>query len=338
MKNNYSAWEIDVETFPREGTTSQKLEFLIRFAVLAPSSHNTQPWKFEIHTDKNEIVLSPDYSRALEKSDPGNKLLFVSLGCALENLLVAAEYYGFSSEVFYDQPTPEKISIRLAQNNPTSSDKTFIQSIVTRATNRNKYKNIAPSAEILSLVYSCATRDTSVNILTEEKERLVAADITNRAGKEAFVDADFRKELAHHMKSNTTSSSTGMPGFGMGMPLPVSFVAPLVVPRFGLPKNIEKENGELLEKHTPAFVIISTIGNTKNDWINAGRISQKIMLLAEQNGYHTHPLAASVVIGEYWKEMQALIKTSFRPQFFLRLGQAEKSERHSPRLRVEEVM
>jgi len=41
-----ASWQINEQDFPRGEDSTEKLKFLIRYAILAPSSHNTQPWKF----------------------------------------------------------------------------------------------------------------------------------------------------------------------------------------------------------------------------------------------------------------------------------------------------
>lgn len=73
---------------------------LIRYATLAASSHNTQPWKFRIR--KNQITILPDFSRRCPVVDPDDSHLFKSLGCAAENLVHAAAAQGFSAEVQFD--------------------------------------------------------------------------------------------------------------------------------------------------------------------------------------------------------------------------------------------
>lgn len=338
MGQNYEAWEVQLEDFYRHKSLADRLKFLVRFAVLAPSSHNSQPWKFEVR--ESEILLTPEYSRALTKGDPENRLLFVSLGCALENLLLAGEHYGLGHEIevqdegyilarFYEKVPPQ---------DEESKKEKIIKAILTRRVNRNKYERGAPSEDFLSRATSLPQDpDVNVRIILDEKLRTTASDITNRAGRDAFADQAFREELAAHMTGSYTSSPLGMPGFSMGMPALISYLAPLLVPIFGLPKKIQKENEELLLKHTPAFVVVSTKDDTVRAQIEAGRLSQRIMLIAEMEKLSTHPLAASVVVGEYWIELQELLGTNFRPQFFMRLGHAILSARHSPRLRAEEV-
>ena len=68
---------------------------LVRCASLAPSSHNTQCWHFQIQ-DK-AILVSPDWSRRCPAVDPDDHHLFVSLGCATENLVQAALAHGLKA-------------------------------------------------------------------------------------------------------------------------------------------------------------------------------------------------------------------------------------------------
>src|SRR5579859_6334017 len=73
-------WRHTVDT-PTDKTAL--LRDLVRYATLAPSSHNTQCWKFKLGDD--HIAISPDYSRRCPAVDPDDHHLFVSLGCAAEN-------------------------------------------------------------------------------------------------------------------------------------------------------------------------------------------------------------------------------------------------------------
>ena len=70
---------------------------LVRYATLAASGHNTQPWQFAIKA--NMIEIHPDLTRHLPAVDPSDRELWISLGCALENLLVAARADGYAAAV-----------------------------------------------------------------------------------------------------------------------------------------------------------------------------------------------------------------------------------------------
>ena len=60
----------------------------MRAATLAANSHNTQPWIFTAAA--NAITIAPDFGRRSPAVDPDDHHLFVSLGCATENLVLAA--------------------------------------------------------------------------------------------------------------------------------------------------------------------------------------------------------------------------------------------------------
>jgi hypothetical protein len=91
------AWNISADGFPADGNSEEKLWFLVRYAVLAPSSHNTQPWKFRIHG--NVVEVFADFARALPIVDPDNRELVMSCGAALFHLRTAIRYFGHACDV-----------------------------------------------------------------------------------------------------------------------------------------------------------------------------------------------------------------------------------------------
>lgn len=57
-------------------------------AVLAPSAHNTQPWLFRVAPSRIDLFADP--ARNIGTMDPLRRELQISLGCALENVVLAA--------------------------------------------------------------------------------------------------------------------------------------------------------------------------------------------------------------------------------------------------------
>lgn len=74
---------------------------MLELAVKAPSGHNTQSWLFRVGEDRIEIL--PDLDRALPVVDPDHRELFISLGCAAENLYMAAEAKGHIPEMIVSE-------------------------------------------------------------------------------------------------------------------------------------------------------------------------------------------------------------------------------------------
>jgi hypothetical protein len=87
------SWSISEQNFPTGGSNYDKLKFFLSYAILAPSSHNTQPWLFKIVD--NSIELYADRTRALPVVDPEARELTISCGAALYHLIVTIKYFGF---------------------------------------------------------------------------------------------------------------------------------------------------------------------------------------------------------------------------------------------------
>jgi nitroreductase len=67
--------------------TATEIQKIIEYGIKAPSGHNTQPWKFTVNG--NEVRILPDFDRALPIVDADNHALYISLGCAAENIILA---------------------------------------------------------------------------------------------------------------------------------------------------------------------------------------------------------------------------------------------------------
>src|SRR5687767_13793076 len=97
---NYSAAARETWRHHDLGNAKNDYVALVRYATLAASSHNTQPWKFELKPGR--IVILPDFSRRCPEVDPDDHHLYASLGCATENLLLAASAAGLNGHYAYD--------------------------------------------------------------------------------------------------------------------------------------------------------------------------------------------------------------------------------------------
>jgi len=104
-------------------------EELIQNAIKAPSGHNTQPWKFRVA--ENAIIIYPDYERTLPVVDSDNHALFISLGCALENLIIAAQHFGFKTNITYytEQTDNESIVVQLTPSSVETENGVLFNSI-----------------------------------------------------------------------------------------------------------------------------------------------------------------------------------------------------------------
>ena len=136
---------------------------LVRYATLAPSSHNTQCWKFAVG-DK-AITILPDLSRRCPAVDPDDHHVFVSLGCAAENLIRAALAHGLEGEAHFDTAR-DVVRVTLE---PTQAQATpLFKAIPERQCTRGDYDSKPLSNEELRLLERAGTADgVRVLLLTE---------------------------------------------------------------------------------------------------------------------------------------------------------------------------
>lgn len=339
MKENYAPWSIGVDAFPEKGNLAEQLKFLLGFSILAPSGHNSQPWEFTIKNNSIEFWVNKD--RALSKSDPEGRQTSIAIGCALENLLIAADYYGYKAETKYfpenDDNLVASVSLQKVgaiRNEPSH----LIFSIPKRASNRGKYTNQAIPEKFLEETRKVSNDDIEVVIVTEKSKIFPLAEIANQAQIEVMDRDFFREELSHYIESNFTKSKTGMPGFTLGLPSLVSLFASKLIKKVNMSRMTAKKDDSLLKKFTTAFLLVSAKNDDKYSWVKTGQVFEKVWLLATQNEVSFSVLAAGVQVGEYYKKIQEILKTNLRPLAFSRVGYSEKIARHSPRFNISEVV
>jgi hypothetical protein len=110
-------WLVDPARFAALRSSAERLRFLVNYAVLAPSGHNTQPWIFRV-IGEQRLDLRAGRSRALAIVDPDDPALVISCGAALANLRLAAGALGLALavEVLPEPGDPDTCSLAFARS------------------------------------------------------------------------------------------------------------------------------------------------------------------------------------------------------------------------------
>lgn len=336
MKENYEAWKIDLKAFDDLKSEKDKLKFLIRFAVLAPSSHNTQPWSFEV--DGNRINVFGEHNRKLPIADNNDRQHFISIGCAIQNIILAAGYYGYETVIKYEivgnvhKTKVAEIILTKSEKHSIQKDTELVGYILTRRTNRNRYLSKEIDAKIIKELHSVNVEGVSLFVTQNTEQVRELGQVAVFSSIESMIDKGFRHELSHHLKHNLTKSKTGMPGFSLGLPTPVSFLLPSMMKLFNMEKLAQKQNEDLFNNHTPYIALLLTEGDSFQDWVQAGRCFEYISLILTKYGISNSPWGAPVQIGGFFKDLQEIVGTDKRPQMFFRMGYSNKIARISPRI------
>ncbi len=164
---------------------------LVQYATLVASSHNTQPWKFKL--EPGRILILPDLTRRCPEVDPDDHHLYGSLGCAAENLLLAAQAAGLRGHFSYDA---SESSVQVDFEEAAPSRSALFEAIPNRECSRAEYDGTALSGEQLRLLEEAGRGNgVSVMLLTDSKQKeevaeYVAARNTAQFGDARWTDTD----------------------------------------------------------------------------------------------------------------------------------------------------
>jgi hypothetical protein len=337
MSDKLAAWNIREADFPTSGNLSDQLKFLLKYAVLAPSGPNTQPWKFSINDD--QVSLIADFTRSLPSVDPTDRTLYISHGCLLTNLLVAAEHFGFGYNL---KCLPEGLSgdrTAAVQFSKEPAERKFpdlFREITKRHTNRMKYEDRAIEDETLLRLKDCVNRDGfKLDIITDKEGRTEMADILAAAHKIQLGNKAFRKELASWVRPNTSDAMDGLPGYSFGYSDFESFFGSFIFGTFDMSKSRARIETSYMEE-SPAVAVLSTQKEDKLTWIKAGVLFETLFLTATKLGVRFDLFSQPTAIPELRRKMAKILETNY-PQILIRMGYAEPSK-HTPRRPVEDVL
>lgn len=333
-EDNYSAWSVSTDSLNEGASFNEWARRFASYVVLAPSSHNSQPWRVRI--EEPWIHILPEEARSLPESDSDNRQLFISLGAGMRNAVLSADYFGFSAEIKLDREGAHIKFTRKEQ--PSIKAMHPIFSMTRRATNRSAYLSAFGDEHLLTYIKSFETPDVRVDIVGNSEKKNQIAECVSRALIYAMDSAGFRNELSGYLKNNLTRSDVGMVMSGFGVPTPPSFFAGTVLKYFNLNRLSARKDEDLLKHHTPYFVLVSTHKDTPVEWMHVGSVYQEIALRAEARNSATAIMAAAIQVGEFHKELQRVLETEFRPQLFFRLGYPTAPASHSPRIPVTKIL
>ncbi|MBN2395646.1 MAG: hypothetical protein JXC36_04190, partial [Candidatus Atribacteria bacterium] len=185
---------------------------IIHYATLAPSGHNTQPWQFSVKG--NSVLIYPDYSRRLPIVDPDDHALYISLGCALENLIIAANHMGYSANVECFPQNEEKDYVRVTINKENVRlDADLFDAISIRQATRSKYDGRPIPAEDLEKLKQAGNQDkVSFILFTEKREIDPIVEFVKEANMLQFRNKSFVNELIKWIRFSKKDALTSRDG------------------------------------------------------------------------------------------------------------------------------
>lgn len=303
----------------------QMIEF-VRYATLAPSGHNTQPWKFSLKEDC--IRIFPDFTRSLPVVDPDNRELYISLGCALENLVIAAKYAGYDPEVeYFPAGEPDECLLVTLKRANAAEENDLFQAISKRHTNRREYNKKQIPAADLNKIGSVPTENgvTSL-VLTEPGAIEQIIDLVREGNRIQMNNDAFMDEIISWIRFSDSEEELHLDGLtsrAMGRSSVPGWLGRMFMRIFVSAKSQSKTDEKNIRSSSALMVVISE-KNDKKSWIDVGRSFERIALtLTTLNIENAHLNQPCEVPQLKVKLQQHLAQGSAQPQLLLRIGYAE---------------
>ena len=326
-----SAWEIDPRQFPRGGSETDRLRFLVRYAALAPSTRNTQPWQFRVTDDEVEVFL--DLSRWQRVADPDQRELHISIGCALENLSIAAAHFGYRSAVdcMASCQHPTLVArIRFVPNGvprPAVGDPRF-EAITRRHTNHGTYDG-RPLSALDREALAGITVDPGLRVdwIEDEHGRRALDDLVMRADALLFSRPDYRHELGQVIGSGA-----------FGTPWLLATLGRFAVSHL-LPSGLVSELDHRALTSAPVLGIISAHADSREAQMRVGQVLERLYLEATIRDVSLQPVSQLLETDETKGDLAALLpEPTWQPLQPFRVGYAKEPRTHTPRRPLEDVL
>lgn len=298
--------------FPESAT----LRSVLTMATLAPSVHNSQPWRWRV--GPQSLGLYADPSRRLPHADPDRRNLIVSCGIALHHCVVALGAMGWHATVHRlpDPADPDHLAtVTVVEQPAVELEFMLTAAIGRRRTDRRIYSSWPVPWGDIALMGARAARAGVMLRQVDSVPRLrtiVAASVSKHA-----ADAGYQDELKAW--SGRRGSMAGVPANNTPNPEPAAPIPGRVFAGSALGQPSDSpavdDNG----------VVVALGTETDDDlaWLRAGEATSLVLLSATAMGLATCPVTEPLEIAETREAVRAeVFGASGHPQMLIRVGWA----------------
>jgi hypothetical protein len=294
----------------------------IRYATLAASGHNTQPWRFRLGS--SQIQILPDFSRRTPVVDPDDHHLFASLGCAAENLALAASARGRDGELRFD-PAHDGSALLALGTSPGATSALF-DAIPSRQSTRSEYDGRPVSAvDLRTLALAAAIPGVDLVLITDRPRTNSVRDLVLAGNSAQMADAAFMRELKSWLRfspRDAIQSGDGLFSAASGSPTLPAWLGPRI---FNLVFKHAAENDKYARQvaSSAGIAVFVSQRDDPEHWFLAGRACQRFALQATALGLKCAFINQPVEVPGLRPELATLVGLpGRRPDMVMRFGHA----------------
>ncbi|MFA6156560.1 nitroreductase family protein [Mesorhizobium sp.] len=297
-----------------------ELKDLVRYATLAASGHNTQPWRF--HFEEGRITIQPDFSRRTPAVDPDDHHLFASLGCAAENLAIAAAEGGRKGDLSFDPQGPGSVAFAFGDAQPEHS--ILFDAIAKRQSTRADYDGrSAPAADLDALAAAARIPGVDLILVTDRQQIERVLDLVATGNSTQMSDPAFVRELKSWLRFNprqALETGDGLFSAASGNPIAPTWLGSSL---FDLVFRVASENDKYAKqlRSSAGVAVFVSERDDKEHWMRAGRACQRFALQATALGLKHAFMNQPVEVAALRPELAGLVGLpGRRPDIVMRFG------------------
>lgn len=309
---------------------------LVRYAALAANGHNTQPWRFRIGPDRIDIL--PDFGRRTPIVDPDDHHLYVSLGCAAENLCLAAAATG-RRPMQVGPGEGAALAFEFAPMPPTGD--ALFGAIPLRQSTRAAYDGRAVPPDELDLLAKAGTEAGVALVLVTDRPAIGRIrDLVASGNRTQMSDPAFMAELKQWLRFSGRSAmeaGDGLYSAASGNPVLPDAIGRLAFDLFIRPDGESETYARQIDS-SPGLAAFLAESADPQHWIAVGRACQRFTLQATALGLKVAFVNQPVEVASLRGELASLVgMAGRRPDLLLRFGYGPTLP-YSPRRPVEAVL
>lgn len=283
-------------------------------ATLAASSHNTQPWRLRASGPTLEIL--PDFARRTPVVDPDDHHLYVSLGCAAENAVVAGTAFGLAGHVDF-VPSADGGTVRVVFEKTRAPASPLAAVIPARRCSRAVYDGrVVAAAELSQLAAD------GVVLVTDRAKLASIGEYIAEGNAAQLGDAAFVRELVDWMRFTRREAARhgdGLYGPALGVPALPRPLAALAMRAALKPARQTARDLTALRSSAGVAVFVSERDELAG-WVETGRRYERFALQSTRLGLRTAFMNQPVEVRALRDGFGGALGLSGRPSLLVRFG------------------
>jgi len=337
-----AAWNIREEEYPERAPLREKLQFFLRYAILAPSTYNSQPWLFRVGDDAVDVIA--DFARELPSVDPARRELIMSCGAVVCNLRTAATYFGYATTLtMFPDPARVELVARVRVTGalaPGVEDRARFRAIPTRRRNVVCFDASPPSSMLLlGLAERVKQFGAWLVYIEQPKLKDAVVRLIAEADRRQVDDPAFRAELARWTREEEDLRADGIPrDWHQGASSLPDFGAPVWSQAIGSVGPGEQHAAHVRQRvgSPPLLAVLGTSTDTPQAWLAAGQALLEAELEARAAGVWFTDFNQPIQHPALRAQLRQLVGVG-HPQALIRIGYGAEVA-PTPRRSLEEML